>query len=419
MNNKKSMKTILFASLLLAMILPFSSMDFAEADKGQNKDVKKDHHKDAKQDKKEKKHQEKLAQIKQKALHDNEIPESELLKRMGDKWISQYTSVEEFERTEKGMKSYVEGDYQNNGWNQAMVKSHKKIHNFETMIENTGKGHELVLLVAEKNSLKGKYNPSEPVKKFHEWLAPQYEIPTTISEINDRLLEIVGDQKMLKLAKKVAKQFNKMADHGNVPDTLIQTDPNYWMMVASISMCEYDVRCDVTTLTDKKSPLSDAEIAELEQREADEITPISTGLWQFILPEASAWSKQQVQYYLYTFVTASECTYDDCFRSYSNYFTGSGVIGTDSFTSGNEIVHTARGKTLSYYAVACDVYSGSQSVKSQVTVTPYLAMSLQTSMSTSDYNWNGCSLVNNTFQVDSPYIYGVQATSVGSYYWVN
>ncbi|MCJ8306571.1 MAG: hypothetical protein HRU07_05915 [Nitrosopumilus sp.] len=166
MNNiTKKTQTILFASLIAAMILPFSGMDFATADRGNDKD--------AKQDKKEKKHQEKLAQIKQKqfkqkALRDNEIPDSELLKRMGDKWISQYASVDEFERTEKGMKSYVEGDYQNNGWNQAMVKSHKKIHNFETMIENTGKGHELVLLLAEKNSLKGKYDPSEPVKKFHE-----------------------------------------------------------------------------------------------------------------------------------------------------------------------------------------------------------------------------------------------------------
>ncbi|NRA05683.1 MAG: hypothetical protein HRU07_05920 [Nitrosopumilus sp.] len=224
---------------------------------------------------------------------------------------------------------------------------------------------------------------------------------------------------MLKLAKKVVKQFNKMADHGNVPDALIQTDPNYWIMVASISMCEYDVRCDVTALTDKKLPLSDAEIAELEQREADEITPISTGLWQFILPEASAWTQQQTQYYLYTFVTASECTYNDCFRSYSDYFTGSGVVCTDSFKSKNEVVHTARGKTLSFYAVSCDVYTGSAYVKNQVTVTPHLAQSLQTSMSTSDYNWNSCATVYKTFEVDSPYIYGVQATSVGSYYWVN
>ena len=36
MNNKKSIKTILFASLIAAMILPFSGMDFAEAKKSDN-----------------------------------------------------------------------------------------------------------------------------------------------------------------------------------------------------------------------------------------------------------------------------------------------------------------------------------------------------------------------------------------------
>jgi len=386
-------KTILFASLIAAMILPFSGMDFAEAktDNGAEKIAK---------------YNQKLEQFRQQALRDGDVPDSELLDRLGDKWTSQYTNVDEFERTQKGMKSYVNGIYQNNGWNQALVKEHIKIQNFETIIGNIGNGHEIVSLVVEKNKIQGKYDPSEPVKKFHEWISTQYSTPNTVQEIDERLLKIVGEQKFVNLAKKVAKHFDNMAEHGSVPTKLMNLDADYWITVANRSMCGYNPDCNVGELENPQN--------------LEDVTPVSTGIWEYVLPEAAAVT--QVTYTLSTYVTASGCYYNDCYRSYVAYPNGSGVIDVSSFLTTNPdppynvyVQHTAPGKTVTVHASACGWYPG-QTVSNQVTVTPYLGLVLRPSVSDSDTNTGGCAIAHSSFPVTKDWIYGVKAESTGSYY---
>lgn len=386
MNNiSKNTKTLLFTFLIAAMILPFSTMDFAEAKKVDDKQTK---------------NTQKIEQFKQKALRDNEIPSSELLDRFEDKWILQFDSVEEFERTQQGMKNYVDGTYQNNGWNQALVKGHIQIQNFETIIGNVGNGHEIVLLVTEKNKIKGQYVPSESVEKFHEWISIQYSTPNTIQEIDERLLEIVGEQKFMNLTKKVAKYFNNLADHGSVPTDLFNSDADYWVMVANTSMCEYNPQCNVE------------EFKNSQHRK--NITPVSTGIWKYILPEAAAVTN--VTYTLNTYMDATGCYYNDCYRSYTTYPNGSGVIDVVSFTTtGGNVQHTAPGEILTFHASACGWYPG-QTVTNQVTVTPYLAHILRSSVSDSDTSTGSCAIAHSSFSVTKDWIYGVKAESTGSYY---
>ena len=342
----------------------------------------------------------KIKQFKQKALHDSEIPHSELLDRLGDKWASQYDNVKEFKRTQEGMKNYVDGIYQNNGWNQALVKGHIQIQNFETIIGNIGNGHEIVLLVAEKNKIQGKYDPSESVEKFHEWISTQYSTPDTVQEIDERLLDIVGEQKLMNLAKKVAKHFNNMAEHGSVPTDLFNSDADYWVMIANISICGYNSECDVEELKNSQH--------------SENVTPISTGIWEYILPEAAAVTN--VTYTLNTYMDATGCYYNDCYRSYTTYPNGSGVIDVDSFTTtGGNVQHTAPGETLTFHASACGWYPG-QTVTNQVTVTPYLAQIIRPSVSDSDTSTGSCAIVHSSFSVTKDWIYGVKAESTGSYY---
>ena len=103
----------------------------------------------------------------------------------------------------------------------------------KTITNSVGDGHEIVLLVAELEKAQGKYNPSEPVLKYHEWSATQYTVSDDPSE---RLLEIVGDERFLNLAKKHAQTFNDLADNGAVPSDLMNTDPNYWNVLITLNL---------------------------------------------------------------------------------------------------------------------------------------------------------------------------------------
>jgi hypothetical protein len=244
MNNKKTIKTLLFASLIAAMILPFSGIDFAEARVDKDNEAEK-----------MAKYEQKLEKFKQKALNDGNIPDSELVDRMGDKWKNQYKNDEEFNNSRAEIIAYVTGDHPDNKWNKIMVKEHIRIQNFETLIDNRGHGLELVSLFAAKEKLLGTYSPSDQVKKYHDWTASQYEIPTTVDAIDERIHEIIGDRKYMPHAKQAVNAYNNMAEHGSVPMKLSNIDDAYWLKIAHVAVCKYDNSCDAeATLASLNSP---------------------------------------------------------------------------------------------------------------------------------------------------------------------
>lgn len=211
-------------------------------------------------------YEQKLEEFTAKALQDGKIPDSELLGRFGDRWVSQYESPGEFYRTQRGSWEYVNGDHRENGWNQAMVKSHIRIENFETITGNVGHGHEMVLLHAARDKLVGTYNSSEPVRRFHDWIATKYTVPDTIRGIDARLLEIREDR-FSDIADEAVRSFEDTAEHGNVPSELFESDWRYWIMTANIAMCGYDPSCDPDVMRAQ-------EIYTLEDRgDEDEMAP--------------------------------------------------------------------------------------------------------------------------------------------------
>ena len=92
------------------MIFPFSSMDlaFAQADNSA-----------------------KIEEFKQKALRDNVIPTSELLERVGDKWLTDYRDAEHFENEQSAVSRYVERNSDQSGLNGDNAKLITSIQNFE------------------------------------------------------------------------------------------------------------------------------------------------------------------------------------------------------------------------------------------------------------------------------------------------
>jgi len=99
MKNTKTIKTVLFAGLIAAMILPFSGMDFAEA-----------------------------------RTADDKIPDNKLLDR-GEDWKNKYSSQTDFEKSEKAIRSYVSDNHPDNKWNKDTKKNQIVIYNFDTIAD--------------------------------------------------------------------------------------------------------------------------------------------------------------------------------------------------------------------------------------------------------------------------------------------
>jgi hypothetical protein len=393
-NTKTKIKTILFASLIAAMILPFSTMDFAEAVKSNDS---------------------KINEFKQKALRDNEIPSSELLERVGDQWLSSYRDAQHFDEEENTVKRFVERNLQKNDLNKNNAILITKIQNFETITNTVGNGHEIVLLVAELEKANNSYNPSEPVSKYHAWAATQYTVPDTLEEVSDKLLEIVGDKKFTNLAKKQANNFNSLAELGSVPSDMMKSDPEYWNFIIMQNYCEEDPECDVTVL--KQQPgATDEEINDV-QRKVGNKTDVSFNLWDYILPEVfAAWHKVQVNYTMTAVINLESCRYFNCYESwYDGSNTGAEDIDHSSYDSPSE--HVWSTKDMSFYGTVCDTYGGSETVISEVDTTPYLATILETSLAENDVDYNNCAVTSNTSTATHDWVVGILVESPGSYYW--
>jgi hypothetical protein len=229
----KTSKTILFASLIVAMILPFSAMNHATAQMDENNDEER-----------MVKYQQKLQEMREKAIRENKIYGDELVERVGKHWIDQYNSKEEFEYYENNLKYYVEYELPQNGWNPFMQKQNILINNYDTMIEKKGYGFEIVALLSELEKIQGNYNHSKQVMKFHEWTIQQFDIPNTEEAIEERLVEITGDAKYRMVTDEVYRIFNGMAEYGNVHRELIKKDPKYWGLIIHIGVCQLDDECD-------------------------------------------------------------------------------------------------------------------------------------------------------------------------------
>jgi len=314
-NNKitsKTAKTILFSALVMTLMLPVTAMNVAQAAQLDTQD---------------------------------KIPTGKLMERLATKWQKQYKNTEEFSAKQNAIKGYVNADLQNNGWNQFMVKENIRIHNFDTIIGKVGYGHELVALSAAKDRLLGIYDANEPVVKFHNWLLSKYSVPTTVELIDERIATIASDN--VPLVTEVVTAFNNMAERGNVPDELINQDMEYWIMIANVSVCQYDVNCDFSTMQNM--------LKNESYRTQNTIIPI-LDILRYILPNAYAITNQP--HYGYVYGKPYTCDYGTCGISlsagpYSNSFTLT--------ISDPPYPYHSIGKTMYVYASTCSSTVGATS----------------------------------------------------------
>ena len=188
----KTTKTILFASLIVAVILPLSTMGIVDAKQSEDK-----------------------------------IPDDELIQRDFAEWISKYENHQAFNVSESAIKTYIESAQNDNKWNQVMAVEHIRLHNIDTKVGEIGAGLQAVLVDVERQKDRGAYNPTEAERRYHQWASELYPNPIMYPEIKDVWLT------------QIVESHNSIANHGNVPSELSLQDPEFWIATANESMCQY------------------------------------------------------------------------------------------------------------------------------------------------------------------------------------
>ena len=395
----RSTKTILFASVLETMVLvPFeSSTVYAD---GTDKIAENER---------------KIEEFRVQALTDGQVPTSKILDRLDSYWVEKYEDTTHFEKTEDAVHSFIERNkYSGNAWDEANALLHSEIQNFETITGAVGQGHVITLHIAELAKLEGKYEPTEPVRKYHEWIAITNTAPKEQNDITESLIKILGDAKYIDLARRHAENFNQLADNGSVPAELANVDTQYWIFIANVAQCELKSDCEVASMGDGQ-PATVEELAEIERTEhgADSMS----GLSDFILPKAYAWTKVYVDYDLYAYLNTTSCYYNNCTESWDeDDQNGSGKIDVMNYDS--PVEHAYRDAVMYFYGSACDTHSGPQDVINNVETTPYLGNQLRTQYMVDGLNINSCATASKTITATHNWIIGILVESSGSYYWV-
>lgn len=194
----KTIKTVLFASLIAAMILPFSVMELAEA-----------------------------------RIANEKLPNDKLLDR-GEHWENKYSTLTEFENSEKAIRSYVSDQHKDNQWNKDTKQNQIVIYNFDTIADARNAGLNALLIDVQDQKDNGTYNPTEAERKFHDWAAGQIDGEAVQPYITKRQTQ------------KVIKAYNSNANYGNVPTELINSDVDFWTNVAADKVCDLLPDCDTS-----------------------------------------------------------------------------------------------------------------------------------------------------------------------------
>ena len=235
-----------------------------------------------------------------------EIPDDVLLDRNDAEWTSQKLDDPGFEAKQDSVKAYVAYDAEKNGWNEAAKRGVLVTHNIDVMSGEAGNGFELVALSTALDRLQGAYSATEPEKRFHDWLAGRHDVPDNAADIDARIDEI-KDGLGPDLVSQAVAAFNEQARHGNVPDTLIANDTEFWIITAGIAACDYNPDCDSTFM--KK--IRDGGTHGGSGRDGPATTEAHRPILDYFLPPAYA-ARVPALHQTYAYVEPGDCDYGNC-----------------------------------------------------------------------------------------------------------
>lgn len=364
-------------------------------------------------------YEEMLAQLADAAVESGQVHADAVTERRGDRWLEAYDSRGHFERTERGMRAYLDRNLGSGGWNGANALNHIRIHNFETITGSVGDGEEITALVAEYERMQGTYSASEPVRRYHEWLLRQYDAPGTREGVMGRIADLAGGERFLGLAFGHAERFNGLAEAGSVPEGLFRTDAGYWAHVGNAAVCGADPACDPRMLIPGDPPQEG--VAWLEDQLGFRLA--SLDIWGYLLPAAhAAWEKTYARYELFAYINGGDCVYNNCYESWRvPGAVGHAEIDVMNYSGlgrySDQIEHIEAGQWVRFTASACSTPVGGNTMINSVEAAPYLANSLRADMERESLDVNACATASYRLMAERPWIIGIHASSDGSYYW--
>ncbi|MCE2509281.1 MAG: hypothetical protein J4G04_08360 [Nitrosopumilaceae archaeon] len=173
-------------------------------------------------------------------IHDREIPDSYIINRTGETWVSHYGSQElANERIELTRNTLSSGAESRVG--QLSDRMSMREINFVTLTENPEIGlDEVAALQIQYNRLVGIHMApdDEPLRRYEAYILKTYDVPQTPKEVNDRLVELTGD--MAVFTQDIANTRYLWAARGIVPPELDMQDAPYWLAVGDLFDCEYN-----------------------------------------------------------------------------------------------------------------------------------------------------------------------------------
>ncbi len=239
----KNAKTVLFASLIVAMILPFGMVDNSYADV-------------------EKSNKGELTRMAFEQTTTNEddasagnqeidiISSEDTVGPVGNIGVVNdriwATSPDDLINHQIFL-NFTKSELSDNQWNQDMLKENIRNYNLETAIGVNVDGYELSTLYSQLEKLDNTYNPTNAEKKLHEWGFFRYDIPQELDEVIDRITEIVKTQDRT-LVDQLVISVNKMTNYGNVSVEVHQIDPEFWSLVENRVLCDLIPSCDMVEL---------------------------------------------------------------------------------------------------------------------------------------------------------------------------
>lgn len=233
----KTIKTVLFAGLIMSLVIPVTGMNLAEA-----------------------------------KVSEDKVPDHVLLPVSANKAFATTADSKEM-LGHKALKNFIDGysDRNKKGDNHVMdkrIKHNIVLANFDILAGKADVNLDVFLLDVQEQKASGTYNPTEAEKKLYDWgikINPNPVMPDNIKP---------------NMVKQVLQVWDERLSDGDVPVGLEELDQTFWNMQKIKAICLNDNICNTDDTADFLSFLPSAYASSITHLAHVSAVPLFSGCYQ-------------------------------------------------------------------------------------------------------------------------------------------
>ena len=175
-----------------------------------------------------------LADVRASVITSGVIPDTYLIKPTGTYWDSKNTTI-----AYNFLKSWIESKDESIPSSLFQNKVNRALFNTAMLLEGRADSiHQITALVTAKERVLGTYNENGYLKKYHDYIINNHNIPNTANGIDTALSQALGN--MTPLAGEITSVANRAASIAGIPNDLLESDFEYWVDVEIATYCKLD-----------------------------------------------------------------------------------------------------------------------------------------------------------------------------------